>query len=290
MALRTIRVQGDPVLEKVCKPVKEMTPKIGELIEDMLDTMYEANGVGLAAPQVGILKRIVVIDVGEGPIVMINPVILETSGEQTGDEGCLSIPGKAGQVTRPNYVKARAYDENMEEYEIEGTELLARAICHETDHLDGHLYVEKVTEIDNIDDQIKFELLTIIENNFVINKCENCGKLFIPITSSNNKNQKARTDQKYCDSIYLDTGKTCKEIGAMNKRKEKVKNNPILKEFNKEYKRMYGLHYNHPKKFKETKFNEWSKKAQKLRDRYINEQIEDFRIELKKLSDKYYIA
>ena len=144
MALRTIRVQGDPVLEKVCKPVKEMTPKIGDLIEDMLDTMYEANGVGLAAPQVGILKRIVVIDVGEGPIVMINPVILETSGEQTGDEGCLSIPGKAGQVTRPNYVKARAYDENMEEYEIEGTELLARAICHETDHLDGHLYVEKV--------------------------------------------------------------------------------------------------------------------------------------------------
>ena len=144
MALRTIRVQGDPVLEKVCKPVKEMTPKIGELIEDMLDTMYEANGVGLAAPQVGILKRIVVIDVGEGPIVMINPVILETSGEQTGDEGCLSIPGKAGQVTRPNYVKARAYDENMEEYEIEGTELLARAICHETDHLDGHLYGEKV--------------------------------------------------------------------------------------------------------------------------------------------------
>ena len=144
MALRTIRVQGDPVLEKVCKPVKEMTPKIGELIEDMLDTMYEANGVGLAAPQVGILKRIVVIDVGEGPIVMINPVILETSGEQTGDEGCLSIPGKAGQVTRPNYVKARAYDENMEEYEIEGTELLARASCHETDHLDGHLYVEKV--------------------------------------------------------------------------------------------------------------------------------------------------
>ena len=121
-----------------------MTPKIGELIEDMLDTMYEANGVGLAAPQVGILKRIVVIDVGEGPIVMINPVILETSGEQTGDEGCLSIPGKAGQVTRPNYVKARAYDENMEEYENEGTELLARAICHETDHLDGHLYVEKV--------------------------------------------------------------------------------------------------------------------------------------------------
>ena len=144
MALRTIRVQGDPVLEKVCKPVTEITPRISELIEDMLDTMYDVNGVGLAAPQVGILKRIVVIDVGEGPIVMINPVIVETSGEQTGDEGCLSVPGKAGQVTRPNYVKAQAFDENMQPYEIEGTELLARAICHETDHLEGHLYVEKV--------------------------------------------------------------------------------------------------------------------------------------------------
>ena len=115
MALRTIRVQGDPVLEKICKPVKELTPRTKELIEDMLDTMYEANGVGLAAPQVGILKRIVVIDVGEGPVVMVNPVILETSGEQTGDEGCLSIPGKAGQVTRPNYVKVRALNEEMEE-------------------------------------------------------------------------------------------------------------------------------------------------------------------------------
>ena len=144
MALRTIRVQGDPVLNKTCREITEITPKIEELIEDMLDTMYEANGVGLAGPQVGVLRRIVVIDVGEGPIVMINPVILETSGEQTGDEGCLSIPGKAGTVTRPNYVKARAFDENMEEYEIEGTELLARSICHELDHLDGHLYVEKV--------------------------------------------------------------------------------------------------------------------------------------------------
>lgn len=144
MALRTIRIQGDPVLTKNCRPIAEMTPKIRELAEDMLDTMYEANGVGLAGPQVGILKRIVVIDVGEGPIVMINPVILETSGEQTGDEGCLSLPGKAGTVTRPNYVKARAFDLNMEEYEIEGTELLARAICHELDHLDGHMYTEKV--------------------------------------------------------------------------------------------------------------------------------------------------
>lgn len=145
MAIRNIREIGDEVLTKTCKEVKEMTPRIKELIEDMLDTMYEANGVGLAAPQVGILKRIVVIDVtGEEPIVMINPKIIESDGEQTGYEGCLSVPGKNGVVTRPNYVKAVAFNENMEEYEIEGTELLARAICHELDHLDGHLYVEKV--------------------------------------------------------------------------------------------------------------------------------------------------
>ena len=144
MAIREIRVKGDDVLTKVCKEVTKMTPRTEELIEDMIETMYEANGVGLAAPQVGVLKRIVVIDVGEGPIVMINPVILETSGSQTGDEGCLSVPGKAGQVTRPNYVKARFLNEDMEECVIEGEELLARAICHETDHLDGHLYTEKV--------------------------------------------------------------------------------------------------------------------------------------------------
>lgn len=144
MALRNIRTIGDECLNKVCKEVKEINDRTRTLIEDMIDTMYEANGVGLAAPQVGILKRIVVIDVGEGPIVMVNPTILETSGEQTGQEGCLSVPNKAGIVTRPNYVKARAFNENMEEYEIEGTELLARAICHELDHLDGHLYVEKV--------------------------------------------------------------------------------------------------------------------------------------------------
>lgn len=144
MAVREIRVQGDEVLTKVCKEVKVMTPRTFVLIEDMLDTMYEAMGVGLAAPQVGILKRIVVIDVGEGPIVLINPEILEASGEQTGDEGCLSVPGLAGQVTRPNYVKVRALDENMEEVIYEGEGLLARAFCHEIDHLDGHLYVEKV--------------------------------------------------------------------------------------------------------------------------------------------------
>lgn len=143
MALRTIRIQGDPVLEKKCREITEMNEKIQVLIDDMLETMYEANGVGLAAPQVGILKRLVVMDCGNGPIVMINPQIIETSGEQTGDEGCLSLPGKAAQVTRPNYVKARFLDEDMEECEIEATELLARCICHECDHLDGHMYTEK---------------------------------------------------------------------------------------------------------------------------------------------------
>lgn len=144
MAIRNIRTQGDPVLGKVCKEITEITPKIKELIDDMLETMYEANGVGLAAPQVGILKRLVVMDCGEGAIVMLNPIIVETSGEQTGDEGCLSVPGKAGQVTRPNYVKCQFMDEDGDICEIEGTELLARCICHELDHLDGHLYVEKV--------------------------------------------------------------------------------------------------------------------------------------------------
>ena len=143
MAIRNIREIGDGVLNKKCKEVKEMTPRTKELIEDMLETMYEANGVGLAAPQVGILKRIVVIDVtGEDPYVMVNPRILEVSGEQTGHEGCLSVPGKTGVVTRPNYVKAVAYNENMELYEVEGTELLARAICHEMDHLEGKLYLD----------------------------------------------------------------------------------------------------------------------------------------------------
>jgi peptide deformylase len=144
MAIRTIRIQGDPVLTKTCKEVKEVNEKITTLINDMLETMYEANGVGLAAPQVGILKRIVVMDVGDGPIVMINPSILKATGSQTGDEGCLSLPGKAGQVTRPNYVKARFQDEEMNWQEVEGTELLARCICHELDHLDGHMYTEKV--------------------------------------------------------------------------------------------------------------------------------------------------
>jgi len=144
MALRTIRVQGDSVLTKKSRTVDKMTPRIGELITDMLDTMYDAMGVGLAAPQVGILKRIVVIDVGEGPIVLINPEILETSGEQTGDEGCLSVPGKTGVVTRPDYAKVKALDVNMEEQIYEGEGLLARAFCHEIDHLDGKMYTELV--------------------------------------------------------------------------------------------------------------------------------------------------
>ena len=144
MALRTIRTEGDPILRKICRPVTQVDDRTKELIGDMLDTMYDAMGVGLAAPQVGILKRIVVIDVGEGPIVLINPEILETSGEQTGDEGCLSVPGMAGQVTRPNYVKVKALDVNMDEQIYEGEGLLARAFCHEIDHLDGKMYTELV--------------------------------------------------------------------------------------------------------------------------------------------------
>ena len=145
MAIRNIREIGDPVLNKKCKEVNELTDRTRELIDDMFDTMYEANGVGLAAPQVGILKRIVVIDVtGEDPILLINPVIMESSGEQRRYEGCLSVPGKNGIVTRPNYVKIKAYNEEMKPFELEGTELLARAICHELEHLDGHLYVDRV--------------------------------------------------------------------------------------------------------------------------------------------------
>ena len=144
MAIRKIRYEGDPILNKRAKEVKEVTPRIKTLIGDMFDTMYEANGCGLAGPQVGILKRICVIDVGEGPIVLVNPRIVETSGEQTGEEGCLSVPGKAGQVTRPDYVKVVAQNEEMEEIELEGEGLLARAFCHEIDHLDGKMYVDLV--------------------------------------------------------------------------------------------------------------------------------------------------
>ena len=144
MAIRKIRIMGDRILTKKCRPVDEVTPKIKTLIKDMLDTMYDAYGVGLAAPQVGILKRIVVIDVGDRPWVLINPEITETSGSQTGDEGCLSLPGKSGTVTRPNVVTVKAYDENMEPFTLTGEGLLARAICHECEHLDVIMYVEHV--------------------------------------------------------------------------------------------------------------------------------------------------
>lgn len=147
MALRNIRTVGDEILAKRAREVKENTPKIQELIDDMLETMYDSDGVGLAAPQVGVLKRIFVIDCSEEriqPFVFINPEIIETSGEQTGAEGCLSVPGKAGIVTRPSHVKVKALNRNFEEYIVEGDELFARALIHENEHLDGHLYTEKV--------------------------------------------------------------------------------------------------------------------------------------------------
>ena len=148
MAIRTIRISTDEVLRKTCKEVKEITPKLITLLDDMADTLYDANGVGLAAPQVGILKRVVVIDIGEGLVELINPVILETSGSQTDDEGCLSVPGKYAPVERPNYVKAKAMDRDGNEFIIEGEELMARALCHEIDHLDGILYIDKALPVE----------------------------------------------------------------------------------------------------------------------------------------------
>ncbi|MDD7266643.1 MAG: peptide deformylase [Lachnospiraceae bacterium] len=144
MAIRTIRELGDPILTKKARPVQEMTGRTMELIDDMFETMYDAGGVGLAAVQVGILKRIVVIDIGEGPIVLINPQIIAKDGEQIGDEGCLSVPGKAGVVKRPKHVVVQALNENMEMFTLEGEDLMARAICHECDHLDGIMYVSLV--------------------------------------------------------------------------------------------------------------------------------------------------
>lgn len=151
-----------------------------------------------------------------------------------------------------------------------------------------HIVAEEVYELENTEEQIRFELFKVIQNNFTINKCENCGRLFIPTTTSNNPNQKGRNDQKYCNNLYLNTGKTCKEIGALNKQKEKVKNSLILKEYNREYKRMHGLHYNHTKEFKEKQFKDWSQKARELRDNYTDNQIEEFKITLKELSNLYW--
>ncbi len=148
MATRNIRYDGDEILRKTCKPVEKMTNRLSQLIDDMFDTMYEADGVGLAAPQVGILRRIVVIDVrgDEEPLALVNPEIIEMSGEQTADEGCLSIPGKYAKVTRPMHVICKAFDRDMNEITIEAEELLARAICHEVDHLDGILYKDKAID------------------------------------------------------------------------------------------------------------------------------------------------
>lgn len=147
MAIRKIRLDGDDVLRKECKPIEKMSSRIATLIDDMYDTMYEANGVGLAAPQVGILKRLVLIDIGDdNPLTLINPVITLAEGEQEGEEGCLSLPGLQGTVIRPNHVICKALDENMEEIIIEGEGLLARAICHELDHLDGVLYKDKTLD------------------------------------------------------------------------------------------------------------------------------------------------
>ena len=146
MALRNIRVNEDPILRKTSKVVKNIEERTQILIDDMLDTMYKANGVGLAAPQVGILKRIVVIDVGHGPLILINPEVVETNGEVEDREGCLSVPGKEGNVIRPQYVKVNAQDREGNPIEIQGEDLLARALCHEIDHLNGILYTDKVVK------------------------------------------------------------------------------------------------------------------------------------------------
>ncbi|MDD6763750.1 MAG: peptide deformylase [Clostridiales bacterium] len=150
MAIRQLRMREDEILRKQCKEVKKFDEKLGILLDDMYDTMTKAEGVGLAAPQVGILKRVVVIDIGEGKIELINPEIIETSGTQKGAEGCLSFPGLFGEVERPNYVKVKAQDRTGRWFIAEGEELLARAICHECDHLNGHVFTEKVTKyLDN---------------------------------------------------------------------------------------------------------------------------------------------
>ncbi len=146
MAVRNIVKDGDEVLRKVCRPVEKFDQKLSDLIDDMIETMYKANGVGLAAPQIGILKRVAVIDVGEGPHEFVNPTIIESSGEQTDTEGCLSCPGVWGTVSRPNFVTVEAYDRNGDRFILSATELFARAICHELDHLDGKLFKDFVID------------------------------------------------------------------------------------------------------------------------------------------------
>ena len=142
MGLRKILTDKEPALHKVCKPVEKFDWRLHKLLNDMADTMEDANGVGLAAPQVGILRRVVVVDTGDGILELVNPTIIETDGEQEGPEGCLSVPGKYGLVKRPYYAKVRAQDRNGEWFEAEGEELIARCFCHELDHLDGILYTQ----------------------------------------------------------------------------------------------------------------------------------------------------
>ena len=147
MALRKILTEGNSALSKVCRPVTNFDERLATLIDDMKETLVEANGVGLAAPQVGVLRRLVVVDLGDEIIELVNPRILETSGEQDGLEGCLSVPGRFGLVKRPNYVKVEAQDRHGDWYEYEGEELIARCFCHELEHLDGHLYTEKAYKL-----------------------------------------------------------------------------------------------------------------------------------------------
>ena len=144
MGLRKILTDKEPALHKVCKPVEKFDRKLHKLLDDMAETLEEANGVGLAAPQVGILRRVVIVDTGEGILELVNPELIETSGEQEGAEGCLSVPGKYGLVKRPYYAKVRAQDRNGYWFEAEGEELIARCFCHELDHLDGIVYTEKM--------------------------------------------------------------------------------------------------------------------------------------------------
>ena len=147
MAIRTIVQDGDPILKKKCRPVTEFNQKLWDLLDDMAETMYQAEGVGLAGPQVGMLRRVFVIDVGEGILEFINPEILETSGTQNGAEGCLSFPGEYGMVERPNFVRVKAQDRNGNWFEMEGEELFARAVCHENDHLDGIVFKDRMSRI-----------------------------------------------------------------------------------------------------------------------------------------------
>ncbi len=147
MALRNIVKDGDPILTKVCRPVEKFDHKLEVLLDDMYETMQDADGVGIAGPQVGMMRRLCVIDVGEGRIDLVNPEIIETSGTQDGVEGCLSFPGEYGMVERPNHVKVRAQNKNGEWFEVEGEELLARALCHEIDHLDGICFVKRVSRM-----------------------------------------------------------------------------------------------------------------------------------------------